>query len=167
MAFFPTLFTNQVVLDMYHSSAISFLNDFRYLKSRMTNDNGLLIIIIQFSAGKWHQHFSHNIYSKFTKAVQKFQAVSIFTKKKKKGSKSVISIFCCSVLVGNINLYFQTFLLQLIVIIQWCCCMQSDNSQCSTQRSDHHPVCLRLHEETEQTETVTKLTHRPSKLVGN
>ncbi len=32
----------------------------------------------------------------------------------------------------NISLHFQTFILPLIVIIQW----MSDNSQCSTQRSD-------------------------------
>ncbi len=71
MAYFTTLFTNQAVFDMYHSSAICFINDFRYLKSRMTNDNGLLIIIIQFSAGKWHQHFPLNIYSKIHKSCAK------------------------------------------------------------------------------------------------
>ncbi len=56
----------------------------------------------------------------------------------KKWFQSVISIFCCSVSVGNISLHFQTFILQLIVIIQWDFCLhkESDNSQCSTQRSD-------------------------------
>ncbi len=49
----------------------------------------------------------------------------------KKGFKSVIYIFCCSVSEGNISLYFQTFILPLIVIIQ----LMSDSSQCSTQRS--------------------------------
>ncbi len=55
-----------------------------------------------------------------------------------KNLKSVISIFCCSVSVGNISLHFQTFILPLIVIIQWDFCLhkESDNSQCSTQRSD-------------------------------
>lgn len=50
---------------------------------------------------------------------------------------SVISIYCCSVSVGNISLHFQTFILPLIVKIQWDFCMhkQSDNSQCSTKRS--------------------------------
>ncbi len=52
--------------------------------------------------------------------------------------KSVISIFCCSVSVGNISLHFQALILPLIVIIQWYFCLhkESDNSQCSTQRSD-------------------------------
>ncbi len=36
----------------------------------------------------------------------------------KNGFKVVISIFCCSVSVGNISLHFQTFILALIVIIQ-------------------------------------------------
>ncbi len=36
----------------------------------------------------------------------------------KSGFESVISIFCCSVSVGNISLHFQTFILPLIVIIQ-------------------------------------------------
>ncbi len=35
----------------------------------------------------------------------------------KNGFKSVISIFCCSVSVGNIILHFQTFILPLIVIM--------------------------------------------------
>ncbi len=34
----------------------------------------------------------------------------------KSGFESVISIFCCSVSVGNISLHFQTFILPLIVI---------------------------------------------------
>ncbi len=40
--------------------------------------------------------------------------------------------------VGNISLHFQTFILPLIVIIQWDFCLpkESDNSQSSTQRSD-------------------------------
>ncbi len=52
--------------------------------------------------------------------------------------KSVISIFCDSVSFGNISLHFQTFFLSLIVIMQWDYCLhkESDNSQCSTQRSD-------------------------------
>ncbi len=33
-----------------------------------------------------------------------------------------MSIFCCSVSVGNISLHFQTFILSLIVIIQWYFC---------------------------------------------
>jgi len=36
----------------------------------------------------------------------------------KNGFKPVIYIFCCSVLVGNISLHFQTFIFPLIVIIQ-------------------------------------------------
>ncbi len=36
----------------------------------------------------------------------------------KNGFKTVISIFCCSVSVGNISLHFQTFFLPLIGIIQ-------------------------------------------------
>ncbi len=36
----------------------------------------------------------------------------------KNGFKSVISIFCCSVSVGNNSLHFQTLFLPLIVIIQ-------------------------------------------------
>ncbi len=53
----------------------------------------------------------------------------------KKWFKSVISIFCCSVSVGNISLHFQTFILPLIVIIQWDFCLhkEPDNSQCSTE----------------------------------
>ncbi len=35
----------------------------------------------------------------------------------KNGFKSVISIFCCSVSVGNISLHFQTEMLLLIVIM--------------------------------------------------
>ncbi len=58
----------------------------------------------------------------------------------KNGFKSVISIFCCSVSVGNISLHFQTFILPLIVIIQWDVIWSSS-------------VCLEWHEETEQTET--------------
>ncbi len=56
----------------------------------------------------------------------------------KNGFKSVISIFCSSVSVGNISLHFQTLFLSLIVIMQWDYCLhkESDNSQCSTQRSD-------------------------------
>ncbi len=56
----------------------------------------------------------------------------------KNGFKSVISIFCGSVSVGNISLHFQTLFLSLIVIMQWDYCLhkESDNSQCSTQRSD-------------------------------
>ncbi len=51
----------------------------------------------------------------------------------KNGFKSVISIFCCSVSVENISLHFQTFILPLIVIIQWdFVCTRS----LSTQRSD-------------------------------
>ncbi len=40
--------------------------------------------------------------------------------------------------VGNSSLYFQIFILQLIVIIQWDFCLHNecDTSQCSTQRSD-------------------------------
>ncbi len=34
----------------------------------------------------------------------------------KNGFKSVISIFCFSVAVGNISLHFQTFILPLIII---------------------------------------------------
>ncbi len=37
----------------------------------------------------------------------------------KNAFKSVISIFCCSVSVGNISFHFQTLILSLIVIIQW------------------------------------------------
>ncbi len=37
---------------------------------------------------------------------------------------SVISIFCCSVSVGNISSHFQTFILPLIVIIQWDFCFE-------------------------------------------
>ncbi len=37
--------------------------------------------------------------------------------------KSVISVFCCSVSVGNISLHFQTFILPLIVVIQWEFCL--------------------------------------------
>ncbi len=36
----------------------------------------------------------------------------------KNGFKSVISIVCFSVSVGNISLHFQTLMLPLIVIIQ-------------------------------------------------
>ncbi len=64
----------------------------------------------------------------------------------KKGFKSDISIFCCSVSVGNISLHFQTFILPLIVIIQW------DLTTARDLVWSHHPVCLEWHEETEQTE---------------
>ncbi len=58
------------------------------------------------------------------------------SKLSKNGFKSVI--FYCSVSIGNISLLLQTFILPLIVIIQWDFCLhkESDNSQCSTQRSD-------------------------------
>ncbi len=54
----------------------------------------------------------------------------------KNGFKSFISIFCCSVSVGNISLHFQ--ILPLIVILQldFCLYKESENSQCFTQRSD-------------------------------
>ncbi len=55
--------------------------------------------------------------------------------------KSVISIFCFSVSVGNISFHFQTF----IFVIN---CNNPVIFVCSTQRSDHHPVCLEGHEET-------------------
>ncbi len=55
----------------------------------------------------------------------------------KNGFKSIISIFCCSVSEGNISLHFQTLILPLIVIIQWDFLLkESENSQCSTHRSD-------------------------------
>ncbi len=55
-----------------------------------------------------------------------------------------MSIFCCSLSVGNISLHFQTFISLLIAIIQWDFSLhkESYNSQCSTQRSDH-PVWLK------------------------
>ncbi len=59
----------------------------------------------------------------------------------KNAFKSVISIFCCSVSVGNISFHFQT----LIFVIN---CNNPVIFVCSTQRSDHHPVCLEWHEET-------------------
>ncbi len=65
----------------------------------------------------------------------------------KNGFKSVISIFCCSVSVGNISLHFQTFILPLIVIIQWDFCAPHRDLIWSSS------VCLEWHEETEQTET--------------
>ncbi len=48
----------------------------------------------------------------------------------KNGFKSVISIFCGSVSVGNISLHFQTLFLSLIVTMQWDYCLhkESDNS---------------------------------------
>ncbi len=48
----------------------------------------------------------------------------------------VISMFCCSVSVGNISVHFQAFILPLIVITKWAFCLdkESDNSQCSTHR---------------------------------
>ncbi len=66
----------------------------------------------------------------------------------KNGFKSVISIFCCSVSVGNISLHFQTFILSLIVIIQW------DVWDLIWSSS----VCLESHEESEQTETKSRRT---------
>ncbi len=42
-------------------------------------------------------------------------------------------VFSPAKTIDNISLHFQTFILPLIVIIQW---DLSDNSQCSTQRSD-------------------------------
>ncbi len=64
----------------------------------------------------------------------------------KNGFKSVISIFCCSESVGNISLHFQTFILPLIVLIQWDFCLLYTEIWSSS-------VCLEWHEETEQTET--------------
>ncbi len=49
----------------------------------------------------------------------------------KNAFKSVISIFCCCVPVGNISLHFQTFINCNNPVRRL-----SDNSQCSTQRSD-------------------------------
>ncbi len=56
----------------------------------------------------------------------------------------VRSIVCSSVAVENISLHFQIYILLLIVIIQWDFCLhkESDNSQCSTQRSG--PVFIKL-----------------------
>ncbi len=71
----------------------------------------------------------------------------------KKGFKSIISIFCCSVSVENISLHFQTFNLPLIVMMIFLH-KESDNSQYSRQRSDLIIISLsEWHEETEQTET--------------
>ncbi len=56
------------------------------------------------------------------------------------------------VLVGNIRLHFQTFILPWIVIIQWYFCL-------TTASAPHRDliwsssVCLERHEETQQTET--------------
>ncbi len=58
-----------------------------------------------------------------------------------------ISIFSCSVSVGNISLHFQTFIWPLIVIIQWDLCAPHRDLIWSSS------VCLESHEETEQTET--------------
>ncbi len=61
---------------------------------------------------------------------------------------SVWSTGCCqtiSVYITNISLHFQTFILPLIVIIQWdfCLHMESDDSQCSSEIWSHRlPVCL-------------------------
>ncbi len=55
----------------------------------------------------------------------------------KNGFKSVISIFCCSVSVGNISLHFQTFILPLIVIIQWDFCLKQPVLHTEIW-SDHH-----------------------------
>ncbi len=71
--------------------------------------------------------------------------------------KSVISIFCCSVSIGNISLHFQTLILPIIVIIQWDFCL-------TTSSAPHRDliwsssVCLESHEETEQTETKSRRT---------
>ena len=84
-------------------------------------------------------------------AVAKMIRTLVFSSAKN-GFKSVISIFCCSVSVGNISLHFQTFILPLIVIIQWDFCL-------TTASAPHRDliwsssVCLEWHEETEQTET--------------
>ncbi len=57
----------------------------------------------------------------------------------KNGFKSIISIFCCSVTVGNISLYFQTLILPLIVIIQWDFCLTSTSApHRDLIWSDHH-----------------------------
>ncbi len=53
---------------------------------------------------------------------------------------------------GNISLHFQTFILPLIVIIQWYFCLTA----ASAPHRDliwSSSVCLEWHEETEQTET--------------
>ncbi len=63
--------------------------------------------------------------------------------------KSVVSIFCCSVSVGNISLHFQTFIWPLIVIIQFCLTIASAPHRDLIWSSS---VCLEWHEETEQTE---------------
>ncbi len=70
----------------------------------------------------------------------------------KNGLKSVISIFCSTVSEGNISLHFQTFILPLIVIIQWDCCAPHRDLIWSSS------VCLESHEETEQTETKSRRT---------
>jgi len=71
----------------------------------------------------------------------KVLGMSVFSPPKK-GFKPVIYIFCCRVSVGNISSHFQTFILPLILIIQWYFCMhkESDNSRCSTLRSDLHII---------------------------
>ncbi len=55
----------------------------------------------------------------------------------KNGFKSVISIFCCSVSVGNNSLHFQTFILPLIVIIsEIFVCTRSLTTASAPHRSD-------------------------------
>ncbi len=63
-----------------------------------------------------------------------------------------MSIFCCSVSVENISLHFQTFILSLIVIMQWDFCAPHRDLIWSSS------VCLEWHEETEQTETKSRRT---------
>ncbi len=73
----------------------------------------------------------------------------------KHGFKSVISIFCCSVSVGNISLHSQTLILPLIVIMEW---------YFWAPHRDLIWVCLERHEKTDsiQKNNVSKILQETS-----
>ncbi len=76
----------------------------------------------QLAEIKWAYVFFFFYKCYFYIAVAKIIRTLVFSPDKN-GFKSVISIFCCSVSVGNISLLFQTFILPLIVMIQWDFCL--------------------------------------------
>ncbi len=108
----------------------------------MNWEQGMVSTIIQQiqSFVSYHENFVHTAVAKMIKTLVFSAAKNSF--------KSVSSIFCCSVSVGNISLHSQTFNLPLIVIIQW------DVWDLIWSSS----VCLESHEETEQTETQSRRT---------
>ncbi len=93
------------------------------------------------------------IIMKWTTVVAKI-ITTLYFHQLKNGFKSVISIFCYSVSVGNISLHFQTFInCNNPVRFLFAQGVWQQPVLHTEIWSHHHPVCLERHEESEQTET--------------